>query len=117
MENRIRIGVSACLLGQPVRFDGSHKHDRYLTGTLDEYFEFLPVCPEVEAGFPVPRETFRLVGDPQRPRLVTTRSRVDPTERMTAWAERRMRELEKENLCGFIFKSDSPSSGLERVKV
>jgi uncharacterized protein YbgA (DUF1722 family)/uncharacterized protein YbbK (DUF523 family) len=117
MENRIRIGVSACLLGQPVRFDGSHKHDRYLTGTLGEYFEFVPVCPEVEAGFPVPRETFRLVGDPQRPRLVTTRSQVDHTERMTAWAERRVRELEKENLCGFIFKSDSPSSGLERVKV
>ena len=117
MENRIRIGVSACLLGQPVRFDGSHKHDRYITGTLGEYFEFVPVCPEVEAGFPVPRETFRLVGDPQHPRLVTTRSQVDHTDRMVAWAEKRVRELEKENLCGFIFKSDSPSSGLERVKV
>jgi uncharacterized protein YbgA (DUF1722 family)/uncharacterized protein YbbK (DUF523 family) len=117
MESRIRIGVSACLLGQPVRFDGSHKHDRYITGTLGEYMEFVPVCPEVEAGFPVPRETFRLVGDPQHPRLVTTRSQVDHTERMTAWAEKRVRELEKENLCGFIFKSDSPSSGLERVKV
>jgi uncharacterized protein YbgA (DUF1722 family)/uncharacterized protein YbbK (DUF523 family) len=117
MESRIRIGVSACLLGQPVRFDGSHKHDRYITGTLGEYMEFVPVCPEVEAGFPVPRETFRLVGDPRHPRLVTTRSQVDHTERMTAWAEKRVRELEKENLCGFIFKSDSPSSGLERVKV
>lgn len=117
MENRIRIGVSACLLGQPVRFDGSHKHDRYLTGTLGEYLDFVPVCPEVEAGFPVPRETFRLVGDPENPRFMTTRSQVDHTERMTAWAEKRVRELEKENLCGFIFKSDSPSSGLERVKV
>lgn len=58
MENRIRIGVSACLLGQPVRFGGSHKHDRYLTGTLGEYLDFVPVCPEVEAGFPIPRETF-----------------------------------------------------------
>ena len=117
MEDRIRIGVSACLLGQPVRFDGSHKHDRYLTGTLGEYLEFVPVCPEVEAGFPIPRETFRLVGDPENPRFMTTRTQVDHTERMAAWAEKRVRELETENLCGFIFKSDSPSSGLERVKV
>lgn len=117
MENRIRIGVSACLLGQPVRFDGSHKHDRYLTGTLGEYLDFVPVCPEVEAGFPIPREPFRLVGDPENPRFMTTRSQVDHTERMAAWAERRVRELERENLCGFIFKSDSPSSGLMRVKV
>jgi uncharacterized protein YbgA (DUF1722 family)/uncharacterized protein YbbK (DUF523 family) len=75
------------------------------------------VCPEVEAGFPIPRETFRLVGDPERPRLVTTRTNVDHTERMLAWAEKRVAELEKENLCGFIFKSDSPNSGLSRVKV
>ena len=117
MENRIRIGVSSCLLGEPVRFDGGHKHDRYLTGTLSQYLEFVPVCPEVEAGFPVPRETFRLVGDPGKPRFMTTRSQIDYTDRMTEWAEHRVRELEKENLCGFIFKSDSPSSGLMRVKV
>jgi uncharacterized protein YbgA (DUF1722 family)/uncharacterized protein YbbK (DUF523 family) len=117
LENRIRIGISACLLGQPVRYDGGHKHDRYITGTLGQYLEFVPVCPEVEAGYPIPRESFRLVGDPENPRLVTTRSQVDHTERMVAWAETRVRELEKENLCGFIFKSDSPSSGLERVKV
>ena len=117
MENRVRIGVSACLLGQPVRYDGGHKHDRYITDILGQYLEFVPVCPEVEAGFPIPRETFRLVGDPETPRLVTTRSQVDHTERMTTWAEKRVQELEKENLCGFIFKSDSPSSGLERVKV
>ncbi|MEJ5359252.1 MAG: DUF523 and DUF1722 domain-containing protein [Desulfobacterales bacterium] len=117
MDERIRIGISACLLGQPVRYDGSHKHDRYITGTLGEYFEFVPVCPEVEAGFPIPRESLRLVGDPANPRVVTTRSGVDHTERMKRWAERRVRELESENLCGFIFKSDSPSSGLLRVKV
>jgi len=98
MDNRIKIGVSACLLGQPVRFDGSHQHDRYLTGTPGEYLDFVPVCPEVEAGFPIPRESFRLVGDPENPRVMTTRSQVDYTERMTAWAERRVRELEKENL-------------------
>lgn len=117
MGNFIRIGVSACLLGHPVRFDGSHKHDRYLTGTLGEYLEFVPVCPEMEAGFSVPRETFRLVGDPENPRFITTRTQVDHTDRMVAWAEGRVRELEKENLCGFVFKSDSPSSGLERVKI
>lgn len=98
MENRIRIGVSACLLGQPVRFDGSHQHDRYLTGTPGEHLDFVPVCPEVEAGFPIPRESFRLVGDPENQRFMTTRSQLDYTERMTAWAERRVRELEKENL-------------------
>jgi uncharacterized protein YbgA (DUF1722 family)/uncharacterized protein YbbK (DUF523 family) len=117
MEDKIRIGVSTCLLGQQVRFDGGHKHDRYLTDTLGEYLDFVPVCPEVEAGFPIPRETFRLIGDPEAPRLVTSRNNVDHTDRMVGWAEKRVRELEQENLCGFIFKSDSPSSGLMRVKV
>jgi uncharacterized protein YbgA (DUF1722 family)/uncharacterized protein YbbK (DUF523 family) len=117
MEDRIRMGVSACLLGQQVRYDGGHKHDRYITDILGEYLEFVPVCPEVEAGFPIPRETFRLVGDPENPRLVTSRGNVDHTEHMVAWAQERVRELEKENLCGFIFKSDSPNSGLSRVKV
>jgi len=117
MESKIKIGISACLLGQPVRFDGGHKHDRYITGTLGQYLDFVPVCPEVEAGFGIPRETLRLVGDPDNPRLVTSRSNVDHTEKMAGWAARRVRELEKENLCGFVFKSDSPSSGLLRVKV
>lgn len=117
MESKIKIGISACLLGQPVRWDGGHKHDRYITGTLGEYLDFVPVCPEVEVGFGIPRETLRLVGDPNNPRLVTTRSNIDHTERMTAWANKRVRELEAENLCGYIFKSDSPSSGLLRVKV
>ncbi len=117
MEDKIRIGISACLVGQLVRFDGSHKHDRYLTNTLGEYLDFVPVCPEVESGFSVLRETLRLVGDPKAPRLVTSRTNIDHTDRMLDWAEKRVRELEAENLCGFIFKSDSPSSGLMRVKV
>jgi uncharacterized protein YbgA (DUF1722 family)/uncharacterized protein YbbK (DUF523 family) len=117
MDGRIKIGISACLLGQPVRWNGGHKLDRFITDTLGEYLEFVPVCPEVEAGFPTPRETFRLVGDPDAPRLVTSRTQVDHTERMLAWAERRVRELDAEDLCGFIFKSDSPNSGLLRVRV
>jgi len=117
MASRIKIGISSCLLGQPVRWNGGHKLDRFIVETLGQYLEFVPVCPEVEAGFPVPRETLRLVGDPERPRLVTSRTNVDHTERMMRWADGRVRELEREDLCGFIFKSDSPSSGLLRVKV
>jgi uncharacterized protein YbgA (DUF1722 family)/uncharacterized protein YbbK (DUF523 family) len=117
MEDKIRLGISSCLLGQNVRYDGGHKLDRYLTDTLGQYVEYVPVCPEVECGLGVPREAMRLVGDPQSPRLVTVRTGQDLTERMLKWARGRVKELEKEGLCGFIFKSDSPSSGMERVKV
>lgn len=116
-EKKIRLGISSCLLGNKVRFDGGHKHDRYITGTLGRYFDFVPVCPEVECGLPIPRESMRLVGDSDTPRLVTNKTGVDHTERMNAWAEKRVCELEQEDLCGFIFKSKSPSSGMERVKV
>ncbi len=114
---RVRIGISSCLLGERVRFDGGHKHDRYITGTLGQFFEFVPVCPEVECGLPTPREAMRLVGDPERPRLLTVRTGVDHTERMREWTARRLGELERAELCGFIFKSKSPSSGMERVRV
>jgi uncharacterized protein YbgA (DUF1722 family)/uncharacterized protein YbbK (DUF523 family) len=113
----IRIGVSSCLLGEPVRYDGQHKHDHFITDTLGLYFEFVGVCPEVECGLGVPREPIRLVGDPADPRLMTTRTGIDHTERMKKWAEGRVRELEQENLHGFIFKSRSPSSGMENIKV
>lgn len=114
---KIKLGISTCLLGENVRFDGGHKLDRYLTDTLGQFVEYVPVCPEMECGFGVPRESFRLVGDPENPRLVTTRTNQDHTERMAEWAKRRVGELEKEDLCGYIFKSGSPSSGMERVKV
>jgi len=117
MNDKIRLGISTCLLGEPVRYDGGHKWDRFLTGTLGNYVDFVPVCPEVECGLSIPREAMHLVGDPDNPRLVTVRSNVDHTERMLRWARNRVVELEKEDLCGFIFKSDSPSSGMERVKV
>ena len=117
MENAIKIGISQCLLGDHVRYDGGHKHDRFITGTLDAFLTFVPVCPEMECGLGVPRESMRLVGDPDSPRLLTTRTQQDQTDRMVKWAKKRVKELEKENLCGFIFKSNSPSSGMERVKV
>jgi uncharacterized protein YbgA (DUF1722 family)/uncharacterized protein YbbK (DUF523 family) len=117
METKIKLGNSSCLLGNAVRYDGGHKWDRFLTNTLGRYVEFVPVCPEVEIGLGIPREAMRLVGELAHPRLLTIRSRIDHTERMTEWAKEKVKELEKEDLCGFIFKSDSPSSGLERVKV
>jgi len=117
MENVIKIGISQCLLGDHVRYDGGHKHDRFITGTLGAFLSFVPVCPEIECGLGVPRESMRLVGDPDSPRLLTTRTQQDHTDRMVKWAKKRVIELEKEDLCGFIFKSNSPSSGMERVKV
>lgn len=117
MEDKIRLGISSCLLGNKVRYDGGHQHDRFLTDTLGQYVEYVAVCPEVECGLPVPRESLRLVGDPDNPRLVTSRSGVDQTERMKKWASVRLKELEKEELDGFVFKRMSPSSGMERVKV
>jgi uncharacterized protein YbgA (DUF1722 family)/uncharacterized protein YbbK (DUF523 family) len=113
----IKLGISTCLLGERVRYDGGHKLDRYLRDTLGRYVEYVPVCPEVECGMSIPREALRLVGDPKAPRLMTVRTRVDHTERMLRWARKRVVELEKEGLCGYIFKSKSPSSGMERVKV
>jgi uncharacterized protein YbgA (DUF1722 family)/uncharacterized protein YbbK (DUF523 family) len=117
MSEPVKIGISSCLLGNHVRYDGNHKLDRYLRDTLGQYFEFVPVCPEVECGLPVPREAMRLVGDPQSPRLVTVRSGIDHSVRMRNWAAQRVKALEKENLCGFIFKKNSPSSGMMRVAV
>ncbi len=117
MEERIRLGISTCLLGENVRYDGGHKLDRFLTETLGQYVEYVPVCPEVECGLPVPREAMHLEGDPERPRLVTSQTHEDKTEQMVKWAKMRVVELEKEDLCGFIFKSNSPSSGMERVKI
>jgi len=113
----VRLGISTCLLGENVRYDGGHKLDHFLKDTLGQYVEYVPVCPEVECGLGVPRESMRLTGDPESPRLVTTRTNRDHTEKMVKWAGRRVKELEKENLCGFIFKSNSPSSGMERVRV
>jgi uncharacterized protein YbgA (DUF1722 family)/uncharacterized protein YbbK (DUF523 family) len=117
MEDNFRIGISSCLLGNEVRWNAGHKLDKYLTRTLGQFVEYVPVCPEVEVGLGTPRESMRLVGDPENPRLITFKSKTDHTDRMLIWAKKRVRDLEKEDLCGFIFKSDSPSSGMIRVKV
>jgi uncharacterized protein YbgA (DUF1722 family)/uncharacterized protein YbbK (DUF523 family) len=114
---KLKIGVSACLLGQNVRYNGGHQLNHFIRDILGQYMDFVPVCPEVECGMPIPRETLRLVGNEDAPRLVTSRSGIDHTEQMQSWAEEKLRQLEQEELCGFIFKKDSPSSGLYRVKV
>ncbi|MDD2308605.1 MAG: DUF523 and DUF1722 domain-containing protein [Desulfuromonadaceae bacterium] len=113
----ISIGVSACLLGEHVRYDGGHKHDRYITDTLGKYFAFVPVCPEVGCGLPTPREAMRLEGDPAALRLMARKTRGDKTEQMVAYCSAKIEELDREDLCGYIFKKDSPSCGLFRVKV
>ncbi len=115
--DRIKIGISTCLLGEKVRYDGGHKLDRYITETLGRFFEYVPVCPEVEYGLPVPREALRLTGDPASPRLIVIRTGEDHTDGMRRWAEKKLKDLGREALCGFIFKSRSPSSGLKGVTV
>jgi uncharacterized protein YbgA (DUF1722 family)/uncharacterized protein YbbK (DUF523 family) len=113
----IRLGVSACLLGEKVRYDGGHKRDSFLVDTLGRYVEWVPVCPEVEIGLPVPRESLRLVGDPDAPRLIQPKTGRDLTETMQSWARQRLEGLVAMSLHGFVFKKNSPSSGLSRVRV
>ncbi|MBF0413152.1 MAG: DUF523 and DUF1722 domain-containing protein [Desulfamplus sp.] len=113
----IKIGISTCLLGKNVRYDGGHSHDPFLTGTLGQFLEYVPVCPEVECGMPVPREAIRLVGDVDNPKLMTQKTGIDKTSMMQEWIPEKLKFLESQDLCGFIFKNKSPSSGLYRIKV
>ena len=128
-EDRPRIGISSCLLGQPVRFDAGHKRDPFLVETLGPHVEWVPVCPEVEAGFGTPRETMRLVltgpqlrkrgerFDPRRIALVLTKQGTDVTEQLVSYSRRRAAKLANAGLSGYVLKKDSPSCGMERVKV
>jgi len=114
---KIPIGVSACLLGEKVRFDGDQKRDAYLTDTWGPYFDYVPVCPEVGCGLPVPREPMNLVGTPEEPRLVGVKTGTDYTVQMRAFCDRAIEELRPKNLHGFVFKARSPSSGLFHVRL
>lgn len=113
----IRIGISSCLLGEPVRFDGGHKRDQFLTGTFGSLVEWVPVCPEVECGLGTPRESMRLVRVGDETRLLTVKTAVDLTSRLEQFSGRRVAQLAGEDLSGYVLKKDSPSCGLERVKV
>ena len=111
------LGISTCLLGEQVRYDGGHQLDRYLRDHLGKFVDYEPVCPEVECGMPIPRESLRLVGAVEEPRLITRKSGEDHTKQMKDWAKGRLQLLRKLPLCGFVFKAKSPSSGMERVRV
>ncbi|HYB99531.1 MAG TPA: DUF523 and DUF1722 domain-containing protein [Candidatus Limnocylindrales bacterium] len=115
-DGDILVGVSTCLLGEHVRYDGGHKHDRYVTGVLGRYFRLVPVCPEVEAGMGVPREPVRLVRDGGRLRMLGVTSGCDHTRRMQLYARRRVAELDAMGLSGYVLKQGSPSCGMKRVR-
>ncbi|MBD3245461.1 MAG: DUF523 domain-containing protein, partial [Candidatus Omnitrophica bacterium] len=111
------VGISTCLLGKPVRYDGGHKLNRYLRDILGKYVHYYPVCPEVECGMSTPREAVRLVEHAKGIRLMTQKSKIDKTDQMHSWMKPKLEELSRLPLCGFIFKAKSPSSGLLRIKV
>lgn len=114
---RPRIGISACILGRPVRFDGGHRESSFVTERLGRFVDFVSVCPEIESGMSVPREPLRLVSRPDGHRLLGKRSGEDHTERMESFSKRRIDQLGDMDLDGFVLKKDSPSCGLERVRV
>lgn len=113
----IYIGISTCLLGERIRYDGGHKHDRFLTDTLGRFVEWVPVCPEVEIGMGTPREPIQLVRRHGDVRLVGIRTKADHTDTMQSYARRRVEQLADMSLSGFILKKDSPSCGLKCVPV
>lgn len=113
---KIPIGISSCLLGYNVRYDGGHKRDTYIIGTLGRYFDFQPFCPEVEIGLSIPRTPIHLVKKNNEVRCVDTKSpEKDLTDSLRSYA----RQLKQtyQNLCGYILKNGSPSSGMEKVKI
>lgn len=111
-----RVGISRCLLGDPVRYDGAHRRDDALLDALGPHVRWVPVCPEAESGLPVPRVALDLCGDAESPHLVS-KTGEDHTERMEGWIARRLPELGRESLCGFVFKCRSPSCGRHSVPV
>lgn len=117
-QPRPRVGISACLLGEPVRFDGGHKRDSFLAGTLGRFVEWVPVCPEMEAGLGAPRPALRLARETGGVRLVESKSGRDRTGMVAHAVRDCLTRLEGiGDLYGFVLKKDSPTCGLERVRV
>ena len=117
MKEKIKIGMSSCLLGEEVRWDGDHKHDQYVRDVLGSYFDYVSICPEVDVGMGVPRETVALYGTLENPKMITKRSKTNWTKKMNHYTKDRIHELTKENLCGYVFKSKSPSCGIGKVPI
>ncbi|MEZ8194122.1 YbgA family protein [Vibrio cortegadensis] len=116
--SHIEIGVSACIIGNPVRFDGGSKLNHFLARDLVDYFSFVPVCPEVSIGMPTPRPAIRLVSDEERIRLLQSQdSSKDHTDNMIQFSKQKVQDLGKKELCGYVVCANSPTCGMERVKV
>ncbi len=113
----IRVGVSACLLGQEVRYDGNHKRNSFVADVLGQHCRLVPICPEVEVGMSVPREAVRLEGDREAPRMIGIESGTDWTARMNKYVSRRVRRGDVVDLSGYVLKKGSPSCGMQRVKL
>ncbi|MBN2528380.1 MAG: DUF523 and DUF1722 domain-containing protein [Deltaproteobacteria bacterium] len=118
-QNVPAVGISKCILGHSVRNDGGHKLDRFIRDTLGQFVTFIPVCPEVEMGLPIPREPIRLEqhADALPPRLIAPKSGTDWTRQMVDYCQKRLDELAHQNLCGYIVQKKSPSCGMQRVKI
>ncbi|GAB4152354.1 MAG: DUF523 and DUF1722 domain-containing protein [Planctomycetota bacterium] len=116
-NEKIRVGISYCLLGEKCRWNGDHKRDYYITDTVGKFVEFVPCCPETEIGLGIPRETLRLVKAEGETRLVTSRSGVDHTQKMYDYSVKMVEKYTEADICGYILKKDSPSCGMERVKI
>ncbi len=112
IEPKLRVAISTCLLGKCVRYDGGHKLDRVIIDALEDVVEWVAICPETECGLTVPREAMQLVGDAGEPRLVMRKSHADQTERLRAWARKKIEEMSALGLAGVIFKARSPSCGM-----
>ncbi len=117
ITGKVRIGISSCLFGRTVRYDGENRQDLDLLNSFEKHVEWVPVCPEVEFGLPVPREPMHLVGNPDAPRLVTRNTGIDYTDDMLVWVSERLKKLGADDLCGFIFKSKSPSCSIYGVDI
>ena len=117
MDAKIKVGISTCLLGEKVRYDGNSKRDSYLVDVIGPFVEWVPVCPEVECGLPIPREAMRLIGNSDALCLVTIKTQKDITPQMDRWLGGKLGQLESESLCGFVFKTKSPSSAMRDAKI
>ena len=117
MSNKIKIGVSSCLIGEKVRWNGDHKQNHFVREVLANYFEYVSVCPEMEVGMGVPRETVALYGNLEKSRMISKKTQTDWTRPMKNYIKDRLKSLTHDDLCGYIFKSKSPSCGLGRIPV
>ena len=117
MSGKIKVGVSSCILGMKVRYDGGHKRNAFVTETLGQYFDWVLTCPEVAIGLSIPRDSIQLRKVDGETRLIEPRSEKDLTDPMTDYSRKRAEQLADIGIYGYILKAKSPSCGMERMKV